>query len=366
MKKIRMFLCLLLSIGMLCSCNNNDSESNNSSIEDEEMEIVYLTELCDIYRNAGDVYRGKLIEVEKDYIRKNGSGAVIITVEVSYTFKGIFSPGTIITDVFADHREKEGSSVEAFGLEIGAEYLFMMSTGWVGDSPYRAIKLLPENKIEYYYGEGEYSNYTDLVYNMLMIDKLEEIINRNLNQDISENNEIPNDKFLSAEKLIELSENVYFGEVLEFTEVYRIADITTESNGKTEKRRIPVLKIKVKVFSSVKGTYEPGEIIEDIIVAGNDALWENNTRVVNIDFGDLIVDEHVIDHRGYQLYYLELLSSSYGGYPGIYFSAKGMIDDESYEECLKISSEEWSYIKRAKPLIRDEYNGGGFDHLDGV
>lgn len=363
MKKIRLFFCLLLSIGMLCSCNNNDS---NSHPKDKGVEKVYLTELCDIYRNADDVYRGKLIDVEKDYIRKNGSGAVIITVEVSYTFQGMVSPGSIITDIFIDHREKESSSVDAFGLEIGEEYLFMTSNSWWGDSPYKAVKLLPENKIEYYYGEGEYSNYTDLVYNMLMLDKLEEQININLSQDFSENKEIPNDKFLPAEKLIELSENVYFGEVLEFTEVYKIADITTESNGKTEKRRIPVLKIKVKVFSSVKGECDPGEIIEDIIVAGNDALWEVNTRIVNIDFGDLIVDEHVIDHRGYKFRKIGLLSSSYGGYPGIYFSAKGMIDDESYEECIKTSSEEWSYIKRVNPPRRVEYDAGGSDHLDGV
>lgn len=309
---------------MLCSCRDSNINPPVSTTSTDADDSLYLTPMnpYDTYRNCDDVYRGKLIGVNEEHLYQDEFyGLAIITVEVSYTYKGINIPGTTIKDMVFDYIKVQEDGVKGFGLEIGSEYLFMTSNSRGLRSPYQIVKISADNKLEYYHGEGKYSNYSDLIYEMFKLDKLEYKIPKHIFEHQTSGSL---NKVTSIDQLFDLSENVYFGEVLERN--YQPLTIILHE-GTPNKHFTDVVKIKVKVFSSAKGDYGSGEIIEDIVFAINSSHCS-----CKYDYTDFS------------------LLSSYGGYPGIYFSVKGLIDDEIYYKLLE--DERFEIMKCEDNLIR--------------
>lgn len=316
MRKYLIAFVFLLLFCLFVSCSNGEIINNESKVVDTtdnespivdtidnepESEVYIPVNIREIYRSADNVYKGKLLSLElgENFYHKDGYGQVNITVDVSAVFKGDYLAKNVVTDVFYDQIGKREDNLEGCGLDIGAEYIFITDGYGRLNS---ALKVSEDSSLSYYSfpnNERKYKTYEDLVYDMFECDSLE----YGFMDDSGEK--------MQLNQMFGLSENVYFGEVVECTESYMPVPLKVEGYDKSEAM---VYRIKVRVLSAAKGSYFPGIVIEDIVFAGYDACFNKE----------------------------ELAGTSEKN--GIFFSAKGLIDDKKYKELLGLDEEEWGRI----------------------
>lgn len=318
---------------MLCCIGCTNSEDNDKTIGGMDMNFDAPISVRETFYWADDVYRGTLIHKECDDDKR----LVNVTVKVSFSFKGIFTPGETVEDIVFDYLPKSVNGKYGNHLETGEEYLFMTYNERPINSLYSIIKVNHNGTLSYYYdfapeadlykkcytNSKKYTHYDNLVYDMFDMDLLNDCFGdsiRLIDRDLSPVNNI------DLGKLFLLSDKVYFGEIIEYTKINNRSPRSIVDG--VDLVDVDLYKIKVQVTSSVKGKCTEGGIIEDVIL-------------VDKSCGDIAL---ALKKK------MEWCITSHSGLPAMFISASGLID--CYDEVVNLNAESEGFCSQTIKLKR--------------
>ena len=279
-RKILLVFSFVFSILLLVGCGNVSDEKNNSDNTNSlEGSFVYFPPVRDVFEMAKNVYEAELVELKENkyeysqYTTADFQGNFKIKVKIKFVYKGDLLPGEdIVEDTVLFHYPD--------CINVGSTYLFM--TGIDEDyiesdknkfnnklnlynfSKFHAIEILEDGKFNAvlansgYTGSKKYSTYYEILYDMLNLEEIGGVYGEYFTEYFTEDTYT----VISLEKMYELADNVYIGDIVEIQD-YGKSEILLDEYNDWEK--CAVSKVKVKVLSVAKGDYVSGQIIEDII-----------------------------------------------------------------------------------------------------
>ena len=284
-RKILLVFSFIFLILLLVGCGNISDEKNNSEIQIPlEPDFRYFSPVRDVFEMARNVYEAELVELKENkyeysqYATADFQGNFKIKVRIKFVYKGDLLPGEDIVEdtVLLNYPEC---------INIGSTYLFMtgIDEDYIDadknklnlyyDSRVHVIEILKDGmfslalscsnekdeiSLYHYCGRKKYSTYYEILYDMLNLEEIGGVYGEYFTEYFTEDTYT----VISLEKMYELADNVYIGDIVEIQD-YGKSEILLDEYNDWEK--CAVSKVKVKVLSVAKGDYVSGQIIEDII-----------------------------------------------------------------------------------------------------
>ncbi len=319
-RKILLVFSFIFSILLLVGCGNVSDEKNNSDNTNLlEGSFVYFPPVRDVFEMAKNVYEAEVVELKENkneyfkYTTADFQGNFKIKVKIKFVYKGELLPSEDIVEdtVFLHYTDC---------INIGSTYLFM--TGIDEDyiesdknkinnklnlynfSKFHTIEIFGDGKFNAvltksgYTGGKKYSTYYEILYDMLNLEEIGGVYGEYFTEHLTEYTYT----VISLEKMYELADNVYIGDIVEIQNFGKSEILLDEYN---DWEKCAVSKVKVKVLSVAKGDYVSGQIIEDIIPLNEYAteIYANSLLCISGDdfFADykemLSGEKPIIDSR---------------------------------------------------------------------